>query len=315
MVVGAYKDKFEFTSHNIRLDDGTFTKPESTRSMVDHPWFISARGILETVFPGDKSQLRLADVGCLEGGYAVEFARTGFQVLGIDVRELNIAACNYVKSKTDLPNLEFLQDDAFNIAKYGQFDAVFCCGLLYHLDRPKQFLETLSAVTKKLLILQTHFSLIDPSHGPIYQKLADMKFRVPVMARFVLPGLQWVLARLVRKPKPESFYLSLPRNLWLSSASENEGLPGRWFPEFSSHRGGSWWLPSFRERETFKWSSWDNHRSFWIQREHLLQTIRDVGFDLVMEQYDNLEPNIAECLLGGSYEATLRGTFIGIKTG
>jgi hypothetical protein len=54
MVVGAYKDKFEFTSHNIRLDDGTFTKPESTRSMVDHPWFISARGILETVFPGIK---------------------------------------------------------------------------------------------------------------------------------------------------------------------------------------------------------------------------------------------------------------------
>ena len=103
MVVGVNKDKLEFTDHNIRLDDGTFTKPESTRSMVDHPWFKSARGILETVFPGDKSELRLADVGCLEGGYAVEFARMGFQVLGIDVRELNIAACNYVKSKTDLP--------------------------------------------------------------------------------------------------------------------------------------------------------------------------------------------------------------------
>ena len=33
-----------------------------------------------------------------------------------------------------------------------------------------------------------------------------------------------------------------------------------------------------------------------------------------MEQYDNLEPNIAECLLGGSYQTNLRGTFIGIKT-
>jgi 2-polyprenyl-3-methyl-5-hydroxy-6-metoxy-1,4-benzoquinol methylase len=315
MVVGINKDTLEFTDHNIRLDDGTFTKPESTLSMVDHPWFKSARGILETVFPGDKSQLRLADVGCLEGGYAVEFARMGFQVLGVDVRELNIAACNYVKSKTDLPHLEFVQDNAFDIAKYGEFDAVFCCGLLYHLDRPKEFLETLSGVTKKLLILQTHFSLINPSRGPISQKLAELKFRVPVVARFVLPGLQWVLARMLRKPKPESFYLSLPRNLWLSPASENEGLPGRWFPEFSSDRGGSWWLPSLRDRETLKWSSWDNQRSFWIQREHLLQTMRDVGFDLVMEEYDNLEPNIAECLLGGSYQSTLRGTFIGIKTG
>jgi hypothetical protein len=34
-----------------------------------------------------------------------------------------------------------------------------------------------------------------------------------------------------------------------------------------------------------------------------------------MEQYDNLEPNIIESFLGGSYRANLRGTFIGIKTG
>ncbi|REX60988.1 SAM-dependent methyltransferase, partial [Mycobacterium tuberculosis] len=54
--------------------------------------------------------------------------------------------------------------------------------------------------------------------------------------------------------------------------------------------------------------------SFWIQREHLLQAIKDVGVDLVMEEYDNLEPSIAESLLGGSYAANLRGTFIGIKT-
>ena len=276
----------EFTGHNIRLDDGTFTKPESTRSMENHPWFVSARGILETVFPGDKSQLRLVDVGCLEGGYSVEFARMGFQVLGIDVRELNIAACNYVKSKTDLPNLGFVQDNALNIAKYGEFDAVFCCGLLYHLDRPKEYLETLSAVTKKLLILQTHFSLIKPG---------DIELRLPMRVRSVLAGLQWVAAKVLKKPAPINYLLS--------SRTENEGVPGRWYPEFEN------------KSETSKWSSWDNHRSFWMQREHLLQTIRDVGFDLVMEEYDNLEPSIAESLLGGSYQANLRGTFIGIKTG
>jgi hypothetical protein len=297
----------EFTDHNIRLDDGTFTIPELGLSIVDHPWFISARGILETVFPGDKSQFRLADVGSLEGGYAVEFARMGFQVLGIDVRELNIAACNYVKSKIDLPQLEFVQDNAFNIAKYGVFDAVFCSGLLYHLDRPKQFLETLSAVTNRLLILQTHFSLIHPSHRFNSQKFAGMKFQLPMRPRLALAGFQWALARLLRRPKPVSFFVSLPRDYFLSSPSENEGVPGRWFTEFYSGR-------SFGKRETAKWSSWDNRRSFWIQREYLLQTMHDVGFDLVMEEYDNLKPNIAESLLGGSYQANLRGTFIGIKT-
>ena len=117
--------------------------------MDEYPWFISAHKS-GTILPGDKRKLRLADVGCLEGGYATEFARMGFGVLGIEVRESNIAACNYVKSKTDLPNLEFVRDNALNIAKHGVFDAVFCCGLFYHFDRPKQYLETLSSVTNKL---------------------------------------------------------------------------------------------------------------------------------------------------------------------
>lgn len=287
-----FTDELQFTAHNIRLDDGTFTKPESASSMVDHPVFKSARGILETVFPGDKSQIRLADVGCLEGGYAVEFARMGFQVLGIEVRELNIAACNYVKSKTDLPHLEFVQDDALNIANHGVFDAVFCCGLLYHLDKPKQFLETLSAVTSKVLILQTHFSLIDPN-------AIEISNRLPMTVRVGLARLRRALANFRGKPVPQNFFLSAPH--------ENEGLLGRWFTEFSKEK-------LFSNRETSKWSSWDNRRSFWIQREHLLQLIQDVGFDLVMEEYDHLAPNIAECLLDGSYQAFLRGTFIGIKT-
>lgn len=273
----------EFTTHNIRLDDGTLTKPESTQSIETTPWFISARGMLDTVFPGDKSQLRLADLGCLEGGYAVEFARMGFQVLGIEVRESNIAACNYVKSKTHLPNLEFVRDNALNIAAYGKFDAIFCCGLLYHLDRPLQFLETLSAVTNKMLILQTHFSLISRT---------ERILRMPTAVR-------WLADRVLRKPAPTEFFLSAP--------SENEGLPGKWFMEFDTNK-------SFANREAAKLASWDNRRSFWIQREYLLQAIQDVGFDLVLEEYDNLKPNIAESLLGGAYQAFLRGTFIGIKT-
>lgn len=278
-----FTDQLQFTHHNIRLDDGTFTKPEETRSMVDYPYFKSARGILETAFPGDKSQLRLADIGCLEGGYAVEFARMGFQVLGVEIRELNIAACNYAKSKVDLPNLEFVQDNALNIANHGVFDAVFCCGLLYHLDQPKQFLKTLSSVTTKVLILQTQFSTITPT---------DARLKLPTRVR-------WVVDRVLRKPVPTHFTLSAP--------SEHEGLAGRWYKEFSTR--------TFSKRETAKWSSWDNHQSFWIQREYLLGALQEVGFDVVLEQFDHLEPNITESLTGGAYQSNLRGMFIGIKTG
>ncbi len=272
----------EFTSHNIRLDDGTLTLPDAGCPIEAHPLVISTRRILETVFPGDKSRLRLADLGCLEGGFAVEFARLGFQVLGIEVREANIAACNYVKSRTNLPHLEFVKDNALNIAKYGSFDAVFCSGLLYHLDKPKLFLETLSGVTKKLLILQTHFATKDFN------------------GRVLLPtSIRKLLAGLGRNDRQiDRFYLS--------RLCRNEGLKGRWFTEFYTSR-------SFRKREASKWASWDNRRSFWIQREHLLQAIKDAGFDLVLEQFDNLGPDIAANLIRGPYHLDSRGTFIGIK--
>lgn len=273
--------KLEFTAHNIRLDDGTLTKPEVGCSMEGYPWFVSARRIIEATFPFDKKRLRLADLGCLEGGYAVEFARMGIEVLGVEVRESNIEVCNYVKSKVNLPNLEFVKDNVWNIHKYGTFDVVFCCGLLYHLDKPKQFLEMLSGVVRKLLILQTHFSTDNNYRA---SRLPDLIKRA--LVRFERGGIN---------------------KYNLSSMSENEGLKGRWFPEFPDDE-------SYRKKELAKWASWENRRSFWIQREYLLQAISDVGFDLVMEQFDSLGPNIMENLLQGYYKTDLRGTFIGIKT-
>jgi hypothetical protein len=282
-------EHIEFTSHNIRLDNGSFTKPDMRYSIDAHGWIVSARRLLDTVFPGDKNHYRLADLGCLEGGLAVEFARMGFQVLGVEVREANIAACNYVKANTNLPNLEFIKDDARNIAKYGVFDVVICCGLLYHLDKPKEFLNTLSAVTTKLLILQTHFSMDTKKTDP-----KNKEHRWFGIARKPLASVESY------NPEPADKFN-------LSELTENEMLRGRWYTEFANDE-------AFSKRDSAKWSSWDNRRSFWIQREYLLQAIHDVGFDLVMEQYDSLGPNIVESMLCGSYKAESRGTFIGIKT-
>ncbi len=273
-----------FTSHNIRLDDGSFTKPEVGYSMDVHPWFLAAKRILDAVFPGDKRHLRIADLGCLEGGYTVEFARLGLQALGLDVRELNIEACRHVQSRVALPNLEFARDDVWNIAAHGSFDAVFCCGLFYHLDKPREFLKLLSQVTKRLLILQTHFSEARDSPS------------------FIQPRrLRRALARVLPLKNTGTTTHKL------SFMSRHEGLPGRWLPEFRSKR-------AFLDRENRRWASWNNKQSFWIQREYLLQAIRDSGFDLVLEQFDGLGPDIAHEMTEGSYRTSSRSTFIGIKT-
>ena len=273
-----------FTAHNIRLDDGTYTRPGTGYSMDVHPWFLAAKRLLDATCPGDKSRLRIADLGCLEGGYTVEFARLGFQAFGLDVRESNIEACRYVQSRVNLPNLSFARDDVWNIAAHGMFDVSFCCGLFYHLDRPREFLQVLSNVTRRVLILQTHFSEAGDSPSFIHPR-----------------RLRRALSRIL----PLTNTATTTHKL--SFLTRHEGLPGRWFSEFRNER-------AFRDRENRRWASWNNRTSFWIQREYLLQAIRDAGFDLVLEQFDGLGPEIAHEMTQGSYRTSGRSTFIGIKT-
>ncbi|HEY4299750.1 MAG TPA: class I SAM-dependent methyltransferase [Candidatus Didemnitutus sp.] len=269
-----------FTAHNIRLDDGTCTKPDEPVTMESYPWFLAARRVLDSVFPGDKSALRLADLGCLEGGYAVEFARLGFQTLGVDVRASNLAACEYVRARTNLPNLKFREDDVLNIAAHGEFDAVFCCGLLYHLDHPRRFLEMLGRITRRVVIIQTHFSV---GHSAA---------RLPLT-----PGLRRRWARMFRCG-------SSPYRL--SRLTTHEGLEGQWYTEFARDE-------EFAHREDARWSSWDNRRSFWIRREHLVQAIHDAGFDFVAEDFDPLGPQIGTSMTSDHYHEHQRGMFVGIR--
>lgn len=98
----------------------------------------------------------VADLGSLYGAYTLEFARAGYQATGIEARPENIEAAR--RLGTGIPNLRYIQDDVRNIEDYGPFDAVFCCGLLYHLDEPARFLKLLGQVTHRVLIVQTHFA-------------------------------------------------------------------------------------------------------------------------------------------------------------
>lgn len=148
-----------FTAHNILLPDGP-TIPGS-KDFVSNSSI--TRGTLAMLRLGLKSlkDKTIADLGCLEGGYTVEFARAGMSSTGIEVRESNYANCKMVLDAVGLPNLRFVHDDAWNLSAYSTFDAIFCSGLLYHLDRPAAFIDLLGRQARKMVILHTHFARED----------------------------------------------------------------------------------------------------------------------------------------------------------
>jgi hypothetical protein len=148
-----------WTDHNIHLGGDLYT-------FESRPFSPKWRRILQLVAdvagqPLD--QLRILDLACLEGQYAVEFARQGATVVGIEGREGNIAKARFAKDALGLSNLEFYQDDVRNLSveKYGEFDVVLCLGLLYHLDAPDvfDFMERIARVCRRFAVIDTYISL------------------------------------------------------------------------------------------------------------------------------------------------------------
>lgn len=108
------------------------------------------------------SELRILDLACYEGEFALEFARRGASVVGIEGRSINIEKAIAAKETLNLSNVAFFQDDVRNLSreKYGAFDVVLCLGMLYHLDTPDvfEFLEKMVDVCEGITVIDTHFS-------------------------------------------------------------------------------------------------------------------------------------------------------------
>ncbi len=92
------------------------------------------------------------DVGCGVGFYSQTLAECGLQVCGFDARAENVT-----EARRRFPGIPFEQANIEDrdISKLGQFDFVFCFGLLYHLENPLQAIRNLRAITEKCLLLES----------------------------------------------------------------------------------------------------------------------------------------------------------------
>ena len=125
--------------HNVQLPYGLFTigpqpKGDNHRALK---FLQLAADTLRRPLAG----LRVLDLGCGEGLYALEFAQAGAQVTAIEGRDANLARCEFARRALALPGVRFLKGDVreVSLASHGRFDLILCSGILYHLDRPACF--------------------------------------------------------------------------------------------------------------------------------------------------------------------------------
>ena len=243
-IIGRYG---EWTAHNVRLVDDVYTR--GSEPCGEEAKVRRASQLIADVTGRPFSRLRIADLGCLEGMYAVEFGLRGAEVLGVEGREANLEKAVFAGDVLGLSRVRFVQDDVRNFTreKYGSFDAILCWGLLYHLPAPDVFalLEHIADATRSCAVIDTHISLTD-------EDLAEL-------------------------PK-EAFWWSHPTEL--QSELKRHEYHGYEYTGRDAVEHG----PDTTEEQRLGslWASLDNTTSVWLTFESLVRALVNAGFTSVM---------------------------------
>jgi SAM-dependent methyltransferase len=109
---------------------------DATYRAGDAPWEIGGpqpalAAVLDTEVRGPK----VLDLGCGTGDLAIELARRGYQVTGVDISPVGIALAR-TKAAAAGVTVDFEVQDATKLAlRAGPFDSIFDSGLLHNLHR------------------------------------------------------------------------------------------------------------------------------------------------------------------------------------
>jgi SAM-dependent methyltransferase len=109
----------------------------------------------------------ILELGSLEGAHSFILAQHPDvkRVVALEGREANLRKARFVQELLKIGNVEFAQANLehADFSAFGKFDAIFCCGLLYHLPEPWKLIEQGSAVAP-LLFIWTQYAVEDEAH-------------------------------------------------------------------------------------------------------------------------------------------------------
>lgn len=156
-------------SYDIPLPFGIWTRGNEG---IPHARLRRVLQASSDAFGGSLAGRRVLDLGCLEGLFAIEFAKQGAEAVGVEIRESNLAKARLCKAALGLENLQFVQDDVRSIsaAKYGKFDLIICSGILYHLQAQAVFelVSVMHDMALRAVIIDTHIAL-EPNENAQYR--------------------------------------------------------------------------------------------------------------------------------------------------
>lgn len=149
-----------WTAHNVRLADGLYTmSPEPTGDEVKLRRVVQ---LVSDLCDGRFDGLRVLDLACLEGMYALELASRGAEVVAIEGREANIEKARFAARALGL-DVDFQLGDVrdLSVERHGRFDIVLCLGILYHLDAEDvvSLVERIRLATRNAAIFDTNVAL------------------------------------------------------------------------------------------------------------------------------------------------------------
>ncbi len=139
------------------------------------------------LFGGTLHGKRVLDLGCNAGWWSLRAVESGADyVLGIEGRRMHVDQANLVFEAKDVSRkrYDFVEANLFDLdlRSFGQFDVVLCLGLLYHISKPMELMEQVSAVNTDLIIIDTvvskgkdsyfevrHEGLEEPRHAVDYE--------------------------------------------------------------------------------------------------------------------------------------------------